>query len=85
MPAAEDAPPPIPSIGASDHSRARSAHIWRDNDSWRVGPDFSTGLDVPSFEAALDLADLWLRVAGLNAIVIRREDGSVDQVGGGAD
>jgi hypothetical protein len=64
--------------GAGEPARV---HLWRDDDIWRVGPDFSAGLALPTFDAALDLADHWLRLAGLRSILVRRDDGEIEEYG----
>jgi hypothetical protein len=57
-------------------NESASAHIWAEGGTWYVGMDFDSGLAMPSFDAALALADLWLRLTGRRMLVIRDEHGT---------
>jgi hypothetical protein len=61
----------------NEESGRDAAHIWSVGGTWYVGTGFDAGLPVPTFDAALTLADLWVRLAGATAIVVRDSDDTV--------
>jgi hypothetical protein len=62
---------------AGEESITTRAHIWSESEAWYVGTSFDAGLPVPTFDAALTLADLWLRLNGSGTILVRSSDARV--------
>jgi hypothetical protein len=60
-----------------DRAEIPAAHIWTSGAAWFVGAQFDSGLPVSTRDAALEIADLWLRLTGARALVVREADGTV--------
>ena len=51
------------------------------DEGWVVGTGSEGGLPVPTFEAALEVAEVWMRLTGGREAVFVRADGTMQSYG----